>query len=100
SNELIALAGGRNVFAELAGQSGEVPPEAVAKADPEVIIVAWCGVPFDKLNVNRVLQREGLGGVSAVRTGRVHAVDESLLGRPGPRVIDGIEHIARAIQAR
>jgi iron complex transport system substrate-binding protein len=99
SNELIALAGGRNVFADQPGQSAEVAPEAVARANPAVIVVAWCGVPFDKLNVNRVLQREGLESVSAVRTRRVHAVDESLLGRPGPRVVEGIEHLARAIQA-
>jgi iron complex transport system substrate-binding protein len=97
SNELIALAGGRNVFAGRPGQSMEIPPEAVAAADPDVIIVAWCGVPFDKLNVDRVLRREGLESVSAVRSRRVYAVDESLLGRPGPRVIEGIEHIARAI---
>lgn len=98
SNELIALAGGRNVFADRPGQSTEVTPEEVTQANPDVIVVAWCGVPFDKLNVNRVLQREGLGGVSAVRHHRVHAVDESLLGRPGPRVVEGIEAIARAIQ--
>ncbi len=97
SNELIALAGGRNVFGDRAGQSAEVPPEAVAQADPDVIIVAWCGVPFDKLNVGRVLRREGLERVSAVRHGRVHAVDESLLGRPGPRVVEGVEAIAQAI---
>jgi iron complex transport system substrate-binding protein len=97
SNELMTLAGGRNVFAHLPGQSAEVPPEAVAQADPEVIVVAWCGVPFDKLNVNQVLRRAGLETVSAVRSGRVHAVDESLLGRPGPRVVEGIEAMARAI---
>jgi iron complex transport system substrate-binding protein len=97
SNELLALAGGRNVFEHLPGQSAEVPAQAVAQADPDVIIVAWCGVPFDKLNVNRVLRREGLEAVRAVRSGRVHAVDESLLGRPGPRVVEGIEAMARAI---
>jgi iron complex transport system substrate-binding protein len=99
SNELITLAGGRNVFADKPGQSTEVTPEEVARANPEVIVVAWCGVPYDKLNVNRVLSRAGLEGVSAVRRRRVHAVNESLLGRPGPRVVEGVEAIARAIHA-
>jgi iron complex transport system substrate-binding protein len=98
SNELLALAGGRNVFAGLSGQSAEVQPAQVTQADPEVIIVAWCGVPFEKLNVDRVLRREGLEPVRAVRNRRVHAVDECLLGRPGPRVVEGIEHLARAIR--
>jgi iron complex transport system substrate-binding protein len=98
TNELIGLAGGTNVFKGLAGQSAEILPAQVAEADPEVIFVAWCGVPFSKLNVERVLKREGLERVSAVRERRVYPIDESLLGRPGPRVIDGIEAMARALR--
>lgn len=97
TNELIERAGGVNVFRARAGQSGEVQVEDVVRADPEVILVAWCGVPFDKLNVQRVLERPGLERVRAVRSGRVVAIDESLLGRPGPRVAEGARHIARAL---
>lgn len=95
SNELIELAGGVNVFRELTGQSRQVSPAEVAAADPEVIFISWCGVPMDKLNARRVLEREGLEGVSAIRNGRVYPVDECLLGRPGPRVVDGIAELAR-----
>jgi iron complex transport system substrate-binding protein len=98
SNDLIRLAGGENVFAGLAGQSCEVSVGELCAADPEVIFVAWCGVPFAKLNVERVLRREGLQAVHAVRERRLYAIDESLLGRPGPRVVDGIEAMARAIR--
>ena len=52
---------------------------------------------MNKLNPARVLEREGLGGVSAVRHGRVYAVDESLLGRPGPRVVEGIAQMAEKL---
>lgn len=97
TNELIERAGGVNVFRERAGQSGEVQVDDVARADPEVILVAWCGVPFDKLDVRKVLRRPGLDGVRAVRSGRVVAIDESLLGRPGPRVVEGARQIARAL---
>jgi iron complex transport system substrate-binding protein len=97
TNELIERARGVNVFRERAGQSGEVQVEDVVRANPEVILVAWCGVPFDKLNVQRVLERPGLERVRAVRSGRVVAIDECLLGRPGPRVAEGARHIARAL---
>jgi iron complex transport system substrate-binding protein len=97
TNELIECAGGRNVFRDRPGQSGTVQAGDVARADPHVILVAWCGVPLDKLNVQRVLSRPGLAGVSAVRNGRVVAIDESLLGRPGPRVVEGARQIAKAI---
>lgn len=99
SNELIELAGGVNVFAHLAGQSAEVSIEQVARADPEVVFISWCGVPARKLDPARVKERPGLGGVSAVRNARVFAVDESLLGRPGPRVLDGVARMAEHIQS-
>jgi len=99
TNELIESAGGQNVFRMLPGQSGEVQIGDIVRADPEVIVLAWCGVPLDKVDVRRVLTRAGLEGVSAVRNGRVVAIDESLLGRPGPRVLEGACQIAQAIGA-
>ncbi len=97
TNEMLQLAGGRNVFQHRPGQSTQIEVEDLVRADPEVILVAWCGVPLAKLNVDRVLRRAGLEGVRAVRQRRVYAVDESLLGRPGPRVVEGIARMARAI---
>jgi iron complex transport system substrate-binding protein len=55
-------------------------------------------VPFAKLDPERVLKREGLAGVRAVRERRVYPIDESLLGRPGPRVLEGVGAMARAIR--
>lgn len=98
TNELIELAGGVNVFRHLPVQSGEVAAADLVAADPEVIFLSWCGVPFDKLDPRRVLRRKGLESLRAVRGRRIYPVDESLLGRPGPRVVDGAEAMARAIR--
>ena len=101
SNEMLALACGVNVFRDRVGQSVQVQPSDVAAADPQVIFLSWCGVPTDKLDPQRVYSREGLQNVAAVRGGHVVPIDESLLGRPGPRVIEGIARLAQAIrQAR
>lgn len=99
TNELIARAGGANVFGGLPGQSAQVEAPAVVAADPEVIFLSWCGVPADKLNPERVTRRADLAGVSAVRTGHVYPLDEALLGRPGPRVVQGAAAMARVIRA-
>lgn len=99
TNELIARAGGVNVFADLPGQSAQVEAPAVVAADPEVIFLSWCGVPADRLNPERVTRRADLAGVSAVRAGHVYPVDEALLGRPGPRVVQGAAAMARMIRA-
>jgi len=98
SNALIERAGGVNVFRGLPGQSAQVTPEAVAEADPEVIFLSWCGVPREKLNPRRVLRRADLASVTAVREGRVYALDEALVGRPGPRVVQGIARMAELLR--
>jgi hypothetical protein len=45
-----------------------------------------------------VSQRVGWGRVAAIRTGRVYdGIDEDLLFRPGPRVVDGIVLLSRLL---
>lgn len=73
-----------------------IAPEAVREADPEIIIVSWPGVPQD-VPRRRALNRPEWQCVSAVRHGRVYTVDDFLLHRPGPRLVDGLEAIARII---
>lgn len=99
SNELIETAGGINVFRDLPGQSAKVEPEAVVAADPEVIFLSWCGVPAQALRPERVLRRADLSAVTAIRAGRVYPLDEALLGRPGPRVVEGAAAMAEPIAA-
>lgn len=99
SNELIELAGGVNVFRHIPRQSAEIATSELVAADPRIIFVSWCGVPFEKLDPKRVLNRPGLQGVRAVQERRVYPIDEAFLGRPGPRVIEGIRAMAAAIEA-
>jgi len=92
--ELIGLAGGRSVTA---GEPGDYPrfslEAAVARA-PEVIVLARHGsgsgpIPRDPW--------DRLASLPAVRDGRIHPVDGDLLHRYGPRVVDGLERLARVL---
>jgi len=86
--DAIRLAGGANVFAGLAGIT-QVSAEALLHADPDAILVAREGF-FDPASLAR---RPGWAGLRALRLGRVHAVPRALLLIPGPRVVDGVEHL-------
>lgn len=91
--DLCRLAGGRNVFDDEPRESATVSTEAVAARSPEVAVICWCGarkVPNPVL----VARRAGWTEVPAVRAGRLHAVLEPLYGRPGPRLVDGLEEFA------
>jgi len=99
SNELIALAGGVNVFADRAGASVEISVAELVQASPEICFVSWCGVPLQKLDPDRLRGREGLEELEAVQRGRVFALDERFSGRPGPRMLEAARRMGAAIRS-
>ena len=99
SNELIALAGGVNVFADRPGSSVEIGTNELLAADPELCFISWCGVAADKLDVRRLIERPGLEALPAARAGRVFPLDERFSGRPGPRMLEAARVMAETIAA-
>lgn len=92
-NDLISLAGGTNIFAGSQGWAS-VPLESVVAADPEVIILGL----YVSLTIDGMNRTEPWSNLTAVVDGRVHRVpDADLLDRPGPRLAQGAEWLARAI---
>ena len=92
-NELLVRAGGRNVFESSVQEYPVVDPEAVLKADPEVILLL-----HPDMSAQDVAARIGWGGISAVKHGRIYdRLDEDLLFRPGPRIVDGVVLLAKLL---
>jgi iron complex transport system substrate-binding protein len=90
--ELVEAAGG--VFL---GEPGKVTTaEAVAAADPEVVIAAWCGAG-DRVPLEKVAARPGWADTRAVRNGRVFCIDDELLNTPAPTLVEGLRAIAAAL---
>lgn len=98
STELIALAGGVNVFGDRPGSSFEVQPEELVAANPQICFVSWCGVAADKLEVSRLTERPGLEQLEAARRGHVYTLDERFAGRPGPRMLEAARMMATVIR--
>ena len=92
--ELIELAGGASVTAALPGAYPRLGLEAVVTYRPDVIVLARHG--GDETSTLRTTW-ERLAALPALRRGRVDAVEGALLHRYGPRVVDGLERLARAI---
>jgi iron complex transport system substrate-binding protein len=95
--ELIDLAGGENVFGDLPGDVGQVGAEAIVERDPEVIILTDADLPFNPQTPDMVAARPGWDSVSAVQNGAIYPVSGSLYSTPGPRLIDGLEQLARLL---
>ncbi|MEM9458646.1 MAG: helical backbone metal receptor [Myxococcota bacterium] len=98
ANELIALAGGINVFGDRPGASVRIEPADLVDAEPELCFVSWCGVAEDKLDPGNLVDRPGLSTLAAAQAGRVVALDERFSGRPGPRMLEASRRMAAAIR--
>lgn len=94
-HDLIVVAGGRNVFADLGRPYGVVNKEAIIERAPQVIVeLHGEGGDARELGARvRALWR-GLGPLPAVRAGRVHAVEATYAMVPGPRVVQLAERLA------
>lgn len=90
-NELIEYAGGENVVTEPGYVAYSV--EQLVQADPDVYLATLGSMnsPSD------ITGRPGYANISAVADGRVFLLDDNLVSRPGPRVVDGIRQIAEAL---
>jgi len=88
---LISLAGGANIASDINGW-GQISPEAILAADPDVILFAVG--PFVGSTVESISGRPGWEDISAVVTGAVYAVDTNIVDRPGPRQVAAFELFA------
>jgi iron complex transport system substrate-binding protein len=95
--ELIELAGGRSITAEMGESYVRLSLEAAVARAPEVIVLA------DHSNAGTAAGRQSpekwqrLTSVPAIRAGRLHSIDLSILHRYGPRIAEGLELLARII---
>jgi iron complex transport system substrate-binding protein len=95
--QLIDLAGGDNIFGDLPGDVGQVGAEAILERDPEVIILTDADLPFNPQTPDMVAARPGWDAVSAVQNGAIYPVPGALFSTPGPRLVDGLEQLARLL---
>jgi len=91
--ELVEAAGGEFVPKPPARQ---VSAEEVMAANPELIVLAWCGTN-DRSRPDVVRRRPGWSHIQAVATQHIHPVRDELLNTPGPNLIEGLKTLAALI---
>jgi iron complex transport system substrate-binding protein len=90
------MAGGENIAANAQSAWVQFSIEALCHADPEVILI-------DASHGTAVMSEEELRAhpawreLTAVKQGRVHIIDGDLVNRSGPRIVQGLEEIAKII---
>lgn len=98
ADELIYMAGGVNVFSGVAGGHISTSTEEVLMTNPEIIIIskgtmaAACG-----LTPETIKERPGWNEIYAVQNDQIYEIDEPILALPIPRLIEGLEELAKVI---
>ena len=99
-SDLIEVAGGRDVFAELRDRRSApervVPVAEVVARDPHLILASWCGKPVDAA---AIAARPGWDRITAVAAGDIHEIPGEDVLSPGPSLVHGLRRIHEAIQA-
>ena len=94
-HQMIGLAGGINIAAGSSSPYPRLSMETVLKEDPEILIFPVGST--ESIPKSEQEEWNRWSGLSAVRNRHLRQVSSDALNRPGPRVVDGLEHLVRAI---
>ena len=96
--EMIALAGGEDIFGRVGAPSFRVELKDIVAAAPDIIVIAPCGYDAERARHEYCAMTfaSEWDGIPAVRDGRVYAFEaNAYASRPGPRLVTGVEALAK-----
>ena len=93
NDQLITLAGGENVGNLSTEQYFQISLEQLVAADPQIIVLG--SFTYGGQTPEIVAARDGWADIAAVKNGKVFTFDDNLISRPGPRIVDGLEELAK-----
>lgn len=97
--ELIAAAGGEDIFPELRqcprAPDRVVTSEEIIRRQPDIIIASWCG---KKANFSEIRQRPGWEVIPAVRHDHLYEIQSADILQPGPGLLKGFRQLREIIQ--
>jgi iron complex transport system substrate-binding protein len=91
---LIARAGGVNIGGTLTDAYPQMSLEQIVVANPSIILL---GDSMWGTTMESVLARPGWASIAAVQSKSIYAIDDNWISRPGPRLVDGLEALARLL---
>jgi ABC-type Fe3+-hydroxamate transport system substrate-binding protein len=96
-DELLQDANGVNIFHDNSSGGGfpQVADEAIISANPQFIILTED--PAYGGNVSAVFKRSNWGSIDALKLHQVYRINSNIIGRPGPRLVQGLQCLAQII---
>jgi iron complex transport system substrate-binding protein len=92
-SDMIERAGATNPWSNRDCKSTPLTDDEVIAAAPDAIVLSWCGIAPGKVRPDIVRRRASWHATHAVAHGHIFCVPEAWLGRPGPRLSDGMRQL-------
>ncbi|MFW6117478.1 MAG: helical backbone metal receptor [Thermoproteota archaeon] len=98
-DELVALAGGENIFHDASTSWPVVSTEAVVQKNPDVIFFPdmYMGREILPGDIEAAKSRPGWDSITAVQNDAMYVIESDIISRPGPRIVDALEALAKMI---
>jgi iron complex transport system substrate-binding protein len=93
-DQLIQIAGGVNIAGSLSTAWPQISLEEILVKNPDMILLGDAAYGNSPAQVK---QRAGWTGLKAVKDNNIQVFDDNLVSRPGPRLVDGLEILAKLI---
>ncbi len=91
---MIHIVGGENIGMNLSSEWAQISQEEILVQNPDVILL---GDAAYSVTPQMVVARPGWSAITAVKNGRVEVFDDDFVSRPGPRMVEGLEMLARIL---
>ncbi len=92
---LLHLAGGKNLGNVLDSEWAQISLEEIIGQDPDIVLIG--NMVRTGISVDAVKARPGWDALSAIKNDHVYEFDDNIVSRPGPRLVDGLEALARLL---
>ncbi len=98
TTDVLHAAGARATLEDEDVKSRPMTDEEVAARSPDAVVLSWCGVHPSKYRPDVVLRNDAWAELPFVREGRVYCVGEPWMGRPGPRLVEGVRAVRHIVE--
>lgn len=93
-DELMTIAGGDNIAKDAEGQYPQFDIEQLIERNPEVYLTSK---DSEEKTVESIKARPGYEDITAIKEGNIYILDPNIVSRPGPRIVEALELVAKAI---
>jgi iron complex transport system substrate-binding protein len=93
-DELMTVAGGDNIAKDAEGQYPQFDIEQLIERNPEVYLTSK---DSEEKTVESIKARPGYEDITAIKEGNIYILDPNIVSRPGPRIVEALELVAKAI---